>query len=169
MGLQHRTQMGEANARCQPLVFFFSVSLYSQIYLHTLQHWLPLFPLASPSCLLLWPDEPVYLSVITLELSNPNNKRDSEMCASSVGTKFGVLPPFSSLTPCLHSVPVSISVSCKEIAWQHARLCVFMVQILVPFPVAAKWLPACHHPAWLEVPPPPKCCISGTFSSANED
>lgn len=33
-------------------------SLHAQTHMHALQHWLPLFPLASPSCLLLWPDEP---------------------------------------------------------------------------------------------------------------
>lgn len=34
------------------------LSQHAQIHTHALQHWLPLFPLASPSCLLLWPDEP---------------------------------------------------------------------------------------------------------------
>lgn len=58
MGQEHRTQMGEANARCQPLAVSLSLSLQPQMHMHTLQHWLPLFPLASPSCLLLWPDEP---------------------------------------------------------------------------------------------------------------
>lgn len=58
MGLEHRTQMGATNARCQPLAFSLSLlSLQEQIHMHGFQYWLPLFPLASPSCLLLWPDE----------------------------------------------------------------------------------------------------------------
>lgn len=34
------------------------LSRHAQIHMHALQPSLPLFPLASPSCLLLWPDEP---------------------------------------------------------------------------------------------------------------
>lgn len=61
MGLEWRTQMGATNARCQPLALPFSLSLpflHAQIHTHALQHWLPLFPLASPSCLPLWPYKP---------------------------------------------------------------------------------------------------------------
>lgn len=43
---------------CAPPPSLSPLSLHAQIHMHALQHSLPLFPLASPSCLLLWPDEP---------------------------------------------------------------------------------------------------------------
>lgn len=43
--------------------------------MHTLQHWLPLFPLASPSCLLLWPDEPpLFICYYTASVRSKNQE-----------------------------------------------------------------------------------------------
>lgn len=68
-------RLGRVGARCQPLARSpFQLSQHAQVHMRALQHWLPLFPLASPSCLLLWRDEPLpltppsfYSSVITQE------------------------------------------------------------------------------------------------------
>lgn len=87
MGLHCRTQMGEADTRCQPL----ALSLHrSSLRMHR--------SICTPSNIdslcSLWQDQavcfcgltsPFYLSVITLEMSDPKNKRGPEKCSNTVG------------------------------------------------------------------------------------
>ena len=87
MGLECRTQMGATNARCQPLALSLRLSsLYMHKYIHT--------PSNIDSLCSLWQAQavcfcgltsPLYLSVITLELSDPRTKREPVVCASTVG------------------------------------------------------------------------------------
>lgn len=77
MGLHRRTQMGEADTRCQPLAISLHLSpLCVHISICT--------PSNIDSLCSLWQDQavcfcgvttPSYLSVITLEMSDPTNKR----------------------------------------------------------------------------------------------
>lgn len=87
MGLERRTQMGATNARCQPLALSLCLSsLYMHKYICT--------PSNIDSLCSLWQAQavcfcglmsPLYLSVITLELSDPKTKREPVVCASTVG------------------------------------------------------------------------------------
>lgn len=87
MGLEWRTQMGATDARCQPLALSLCLSsLYMHKYIH--------MPSNIDSLCSLWQAQavcfcgltsPFYLSVITLELSDPKTKREPVVCASTVG------------------------------------------------------------------------------------
>lgn len=78
MGLERRTQMGATDARCQPLALSLRLSsLYMHKYIRT--------PSNIDSLCSLWQAQavcfcglmsPLYLSVITLELSDPKTKRE---------------------------------------------------------------------------------------------
>lgn len=61
------------------------LSLHAQIHMHALQHSLPLFPLASPSCLLLWPDEPSLFICYYTGIVRSKNQEGACLCASAVG------------------------------------------------------------------------------------
>lgn len=87
MGLERRTQMGATDARCQPLALSLCLpSLYMHKYIR--------MPSNIDSLCSLWQAQavcfcgltsPLYLSVITLELSDPKTKREPTVCASTVG------------------------------------------------------------------------------------
>lgn len=113
MGLEHRTQMGGTDARCQPLALSLCLSsLYRHKYICT--------PSNIDSLCSLWQAQavcfcglmsPLYLSVITLELSYRKTKREPVVCASAVGWR-----SMSTATPLLfdpsfhlHSLPLSIN------------------------------------------------------------
>lgn len=69
--------------RCPPSLS--PLSLHAQIHMHALQHSLPLFPLASPSCLLLWPDEPSLFICYYTGIVRSKNQEGACLCASAVG------------------------------------------------------------------------------------
>lgn len=163
MELERRTQMGATNARCQPLALSLCLSsLYMHKYICT--------PSNIDSLCSLWQAQavcfcglmsPLYLSVITLELSDPKNTREPALCASTVGwrslstaTLLIVYPSFHS-----HSLPLSINF---YLTWGNHTTClsvctlcvhVYALQIWAPFASRANWLFASHHSAWLHAPP----------------
>lgn len=157
-------QDSDGGKRCQmSAISSFSLSLLSlhaQIHTHALQHWLPLFPLASPSCLLLWPDEPSLFICYYIGIVRSKNQEGARCVCQLCWLQVCVSP----LRPLLHSHSLPLSIN-FNLTWENhtaslsvCALCVYVCihyQTPAPFALAANWLFASHHPAWLHAPPLP--------------
>lgn len=114
MGLERGTQMGATNARCQPLALSLCLSsLYMHEYICT--------PSNIDSLCSLWQAQavcfcglmsPLYLSVITLVLSDPKTKREPAVCVPAPLAEGPRRPAlFSSSTPSFHSHSLPLSIN----------------------------------------------------------
>lgn len=144
------------------------LSLHAQIHMHALQHRLPLFPLASPSCLLLWPDEPsLFICYYTGIVGSKNQEGACGVCQRcwlKVRVERRSSPLLSEPSFHSHSPPLSINFYLTR--GNHAAcpsVCALCVCI-------CSQLTFCLPPSCLALWPPSLCyCIRGAFSSANED
>lgn len=132
------------------------LSLHAQIHTHALQHWLPLFPLASPSCLLLWPDEPSLFICYYIGIVRSKNQEGACGVCQHCWLKVRVYCRSSPLRPLL-SFTFTPPINFYLTQGNHTTcLCVcvrvYALQIPAPFALAANWLFASHHPAWLHAP-----------------
>lgn len=102
---------------------------------------------------------PLYLSVITLELSDPKTKREPVCVPALLAEGPRGLPPSRPFIPALGSYR-STSLGCEEPAQSvclHARIRLQLTFCLPPCGLAPCLPPSLHR------------CIRGAFNSANED
>lgn len=124
--------------RCQmSAISSFSLSLLSQhaqIHTHALQHWLPLFSLASPSCLLLWPDEPSLFICYYIGVVRSKNQEGAPDVCQHCWLKVHVYCCSSPLRPLL-SFTLTPSINqllCDARKPHNLSVCVYAVCVYTP-------------------------------------
>lgn len=133
-------------------------SLHAQIHMRTLQHWLSV-PFGKPKlfAFVAWGALSIYLLLHwNCQIQKPRGNLRRVPAPLAEGRCLLQLLSFLTHSFHSHSLPLSINVN---VTWGTACIylcvCVCALQIPAPFAIAANWLFASHHSAWLHAPPPP--------------